>query len=72
MKEYQQYGQDFRTENSVIEMCLDLNKGTLSYIINGTNYGVAHDDIDTNKEYKLFITISGYGTTFEIVSYDQR
>ena len=65
----QKYGEAFKTKNGTIDINLDLNKGTLGFVINGTDYGVAYDNIDPDGEYKLFITLNKEGTAFEIVSY---
>ena len=44
---------------SVIEMTLDLasKNGTLSYVINGEDYGIAFDGIDNDKEYCMAVMI---------------
>ena len=63
------YGESVNKENDIIEMVLDLKRGTLGFIINGTDYGVARDDIQIDGEYCMFITVNGKGTSFEILSY---
>ena len=50
-------------------MILDLEKGELRFAINGKDYEIARDDVDINKEYRMFITINGKDASFEIISY---
>ena len=69
-EQHKEYGESFKKADDVIDVYLDLNEGTLSYGINGTDYGVAFDDVDVDKEYRLFLIISGEGTSFQILSYD--
>ena len=44
---------------SVIQMNLDLTNenGTLSYVINGEDFGIAFDGIDNDKEYCMAVSI---------------
>lgn len=72
LTDYVGYGEAVNNDNDIVEMILDLKKGTLGYVINGTDYGIARDDVDVNGEYKMFITINGNGTSFEIVSYQNE
>lgn len=41
-------------QNDIIEMILDLNKNTLSFIINGINYGIAFNNI-LNTQYRAIV-----------------
>ena len=66
--QFQAYGAPFKTAKDIIDIYLDLNKGTLGFGINGKDYGIAYS-VDTTREYKLFVTMSGKGTSFEILSY---
>ena len=67
---HKKYGVPFKTANDIIDVHLDLNKGTLGYVINGKDYGIAYDDVDMSKEYTLFLIVNGEGTSLEILSYD--
>eukprot|EP01084_Bolivina_argentea_P164896 286600_1 len=60
------YGQKFEKEGDKIEVCLDMKNLTLSYAINGTQYGVAHDV--NNREYRLAVSIYP-GRKIELLSY---
>ena len=53
-------------------MYLDLYKGALSHKINRVDHGLINNKIDTDKAYKLFITINGDGTSFPILSYENQ
>ena len=66
---YNQYGAIGKTGH-IIDIYLDFNKQTLSFGINGKNYGVAFSEIP-QKTYRLAITLTGKGTSMQIVSYVQ-
>ena len=41
-----------------MELILNMKDGTLSYTINGTDYGVAFENIDTTQSYRLAVSVS--------------
>ena len=53
-----EYGETFKKEDDIIGVVLDLEQGTLGYIINGKDYGVSHDGMDVDGEYRMFVDIS--------------
>ena len=53
---------------SIIDIYLDLDKKTLSYHIDGKDYGVAFEDVKEGT-YRLAVTLTGKGTTVQILSY---
>ena len=64
-KQEAKYGEKFKKAGDVMTIILDTYKWTLSYIINGTDYGIAFKDID-QCNYRLAVTISAYMTGTEI------
>lgn len=61
------YGEKCIKPNDIIEMSLDLQNMTLSYKINGNDYGVAFKDIDPCS-YRLFVSFyHGKGTQLQLV-----
>ena len=52
------YGEIFGKQGDTMEVVLDVKMGELKYIVNDTDYGIAFDDIDQNKEYRLAISIN--------------
>lgn len=40
-------------------MILNVKKGTLWYIVNNNDYGVAFDNIDVTKKYRLALRVLG-------------
>ena len=56
-------------EGDVVGMDLDLNKGTLAFTVNGQDQGVAFEDIATDQEYRLAVSLTGNGNTMQIISY---
>ena len=41
-----------------MEVILNVKGGILSYIINGTSYGIAFDVIDKTRKYRLAVSMS--------------
>ena len=54
--QFWKYGEGFNQQDNTIQIILDVNKGTLRYVINGNDYGVALDYIDKTKGYRLALT----------------
>ena len=52
------YGCAFGDKDDIIEMTLDMNKHTISYKINGKDYGIAYDKMRHDK-YRLVINCNG-------------
>lgn len=52
------YGEKVYTEDHTLEMSLDVKQGTLKYVINGKDYGIAFDYVYESK-YRLAVTLSG-------------
>ena len=62
-----QYGQRVTCKGDVIEMCVDLRNNTVSYRINGTDYGVAYSNIDRCR-YRLYVGFyHGKGTSLQLI-----
>ena len=40
-----------------MEVVLNVKQGTLRYVINGTDYGNAFDNIDRTAKYRLVVTM---------------
>ena len=59
------YGEILQNAGDIIEIVLDLNNYTLSYIMNGTDYGVAYE-VESNVEYRLAVGIVS-GVTLKLV-----
>lgn len=53
------YGKEnqFSTKGDKLEMILNMKDGTLRYIVNDEDYGVAFDNIDTTQKYRLAIRV---------------
>ena len=52
------YGEQFDKTEDTIDIILDVKKGTLEYIINDTDYGVAFNNVDTMKKYRLAVSMN--------------
>ena len=71
-KEKIRFEKKFKDTNDIIDVWLDLDHGILSYYLGKENCWIVTNEIDTNKEYKLYVTINGRGTSFEILSYHHQ
>lgn len=58
-------------EDDIIGIDLDMDRKTLSFLINGENQGVAFKDVDAQKEFKLAVSLTGKGTCLQLVSYEE-
>ncbi len=54
----------------IVEMILDLDKRTLSYIINGKDYGIAEDQIE-KTEYRAGVTLYKNDDKITLLSYQR-
>eukprot|EP01084_Bolivina_argentea_P305914 528517_1 len=61
------YGSTLCKSGDIIEMFVDMDIGTMKYIINSKDHGKAFD-INKDEKYKLAVTISN-GSAFKILSY---
>eukprot|EP01084_Bolivina_argentea_P119316 211569_1 len=59
----------FTKNNDILDMFLDLREGQLSYIINNQSLGVAYDNLDTTRPYRMYCSLSNQGATLELLSY---
>eukprot|EP01084_Bolivina_argentea_P015853 29705_1 len=68
--ELARYGERFRDLNDIMRVILDMDKGILSFIINGNDYGKAFD-IDKNYEYRLAVCMLP-GITIEMCDMEEE
>ena len=54
-------------EGDIIEITVDMNRRTLSFKINGIDYGIACDDISINEQLYPIILINDMNQIVEIV-----
>ena len=66
MKKDDYYGEKFINEGDTMEVVLNVKEGTLKYIINGTDYGNAVDDIDQTARYRLAVTLRAKESVIEL------
>ena len=52
--------------DDIIEMIVDCDKGELSYIINGNDYGIAFS-IDTNEKYRAAVNLDRAGDSIQLL-----
>ena len=52
-----------------MEIILNVKQGTLKYVINDTDYGIAFDSIDTSAKYRLAVSLSRLATDTVIKLY---
>ena len=62
-----QYGQVGK-QGDFIDIYLDFDQKTISFGINGKDYGVAFENIELGI-YRLAVTLTGNGTSMQIMSY---
>ena len=60
------YGEPFVNIGNVMELTLNLKNFTVSYNINGTDYGIAFDNIDEHN-YRLFCCLAGKGNAVQFI-----
>ena len=65
-----EYGEKCGKEGDIIDVYLDLEKYTLSFGVNGTDYGIAHK-LNQNKEYRLALSLV-IGRRVKLISPLQR
>eukprot|EP01084_Bolivina_argentea_P200600 343023_1 len=53
--------------SDIIKMTLDLRNNSLSFMINNKDYGVVIDDIPSDKEYNLVVSLGDPGTTLTLL-----
>eukprot|EP01084_Bolivina_argentea_P213155 362119_1 len=63
------YGKKFNKKGDILDMYLDLNKGQLSFIINNNDCGVAFDNINTNINYRMTVSLCGNKSCIRLISY---
>eukprot|EP01083_Nonionella_stella_P038722 105267_1 len=59
------YGMQFTSPGDTMQIALDLNVGTLSYLINGEDFGVAFDNIESD-DYVFCMSISNMVNNIEV------
>jgi len=65
---YKQYSNTGRlATGSVVTVKLDMDKKEISFVINGTDYGVAYNNIPTDKELRLCILLHNANDFVEIL-----
>ena len=60
------YGEkdQFMKQGDKIEMILNMKEGTLRYIVNDKDYGIAFEDIDKTKKYRLAVRLNNHARKF--------
>jgi len=61
------YSDTALTQGSTITVKLDIDKKTISYVINGTDYGIAYQDILTDKKLSLCVVLYAPNDCVELV-----
>ena len=51
------YGEKFKHKDDTMEIILNVQEGSLKFVINGTDYGNVSKNLDKTKEYRLAITL---------------
>ena len=64
------YHDTYCKNNDIIDMYLDLNTKRLSFAVNDEYLGIAKSDIPP-LEYRMGVSISGWGTSVELISYSE-
>ena len=70
MKIGESYGKRKSKSGDIIEMILDLNKHTLSYMVNEEDWGTAFDNIEQTS-YRAVVAAGYWWDKFELLSYQQ-
>jgi len=60
------YGESIHKEGSILEVVLNLNDLTISFIINGKDYGIAYSNIE-KKHYRIAVCVYYTGLEFEFL-----
>ena len=54
----------------LVEMTFDKTKGTLSYKVDGTDYGIAWANIDIDKDYKFAAYMWSKSESFQVIDFE--
>ena len=53
-------------------MIFNYHQKNLKFIINGTDYGYSHQDINNHLKYRMGISVFNNVTTIQLVSYQYK
>jgi len=57
------------SSGTIIDVELDISKGTIRYFIDGIDKGIAYEGISTNKSLRLAIEMYFPGASIQLLSY---